>query len=137
VTGVQTCALPIFDRETPDLDAAYRSVEWIIEDGHRASEVIRHIRALANKTSLEKVPLDLNEVVREVIALVQRELMSHQVSLQMELAPILPVILADRVQLQQVIINLVVNGIEAMQAVTDGPRELVIRTKHNEAHQVE
>src|ERR1700688_4744291 len=108
VANAEAC-LRWLDRETPDLDAAYRSVEWIIEDGHRASEVIRHIRALANKTSLEKVPLDLNEVVREVIALVQRELMSHQVSLRTELAPALPMILGDRVQLQQVIINLVMN----------------------------
>ena len=66
------------------------------------------------------------------VALVQRELLSHQVSLRMELAPVRPVILADRVQLQQVIINLVINGIEAMQAVTNRPRELSIRTHRNE-----
>src|SRR5258708_30046580 len=98
-------------RGTPDLDAACRSVEWIIDDGNRASEVIRRVRALANKTSLEKVPLDANDVVRETIPLVQRELISHQVLLRMELAPALPMILGDRVQLQQVIINLVMNGI--------------------------
>jgi PAS domain S-box-containing protein len=135
VANAEAC-LRWLDRETPDLDAAHRSVEWIIDDGNRASEVIRRIRALANKTNLEKAPLDLNEVVREVIALVQRELMIHQVSLQMELAPILPVILADRVQLQQVIINLVVNGIEAMQPVTERPRELVIRSRQYETSEV-
>jgi PAS domain S-box-containing protein len=117
------------DREAPDLKAARRSIEWIIDDGNRASEVIRRIRALANKTGLEKVPLDINEVVREVIALVQRELMSNQVLLQMELAPAPPMIPADRVQLQQVIINLVMNGIEAMQSITDRPRELVIKSQ--------
>src|SRR5258706_4903193 len=117
----------------PDLDAARRSVQWIIDDGNRASEVIRRVRALANKTDIEKAPLDLNDVVREVIALVQRELISHQVLLQMELAPTLPLILADRVQLQQMIINLVMNGIEAMQSVTDRPRELVIRSGQDEA----
>src|SRR6266404_7330724 len=111
----------------PDLDAARRSVQWIIDDGNRASEVIRRVRALANKTSLEKVPLDVNDVVRETIPLVKRELIGHQVLLRMELAPALPMILGDRVQLQQVIINLVMNGIEAMQAVTDRPRELVVR----------
>jgi C4-dicarboxylate-specific signal transduction histidine kinase len=122
------------NRGTPDLDAARRSLEWIIDDGNRASEVIRRVRALANKTSIEKVPLDVNDVVRETIALVQRELVSHQVSLQMELAPTLPMILGDRVQMQQVIINLVMNGIEAMQSTTDRPRELVIRSGQDDAH---
>jgi PAS domain S-box-containing protein len=122
-------------RGTPDVDAACRSVEWIIEDGNRASEVIRRVRALANKISLEKVPLDVNDVVRETIPLVQRELISHQASLRMELAPALPMILGDRVQLQQVIINLVMNGIEAMQSVTDRPRELVVRSGQDEPGQ--
>jgi PAS domain S-box-containing protein len=123
-------------RGTPDVDAACRSVEWIIHDGNRASEVIRRVRALANKTSLEKVPLDVNDVVRETIPLVQRELISHRVLLRMELAPALPMILSDRVQLQQVIINLVMNGIEAMQSVTDRPRELVVRSREDEPQQV-
>jgi signal transduction histidine kinase len=118
------------------VDAACRSVEWIINDGNRASEVIRRVRALANKTSLEKVPLDVNDAVRETIPLVQRELISHQVLLRMELAPALPMIFGDRVQLQQVIINLVMNGIEAMQSVTDRPRELVIQSSQDETHQV-
>jgi len=118
-------------RTTPDVDAACRSVEWIIDDGNRASEVIRRVRALANKTNVEKAPLDINNVVGEVIALVQRELIGHQVSLRTELAPALPMILGDRVQLQQVIINLVMNGIEAMQSVTDRPRELVIRSRQD------
>ncbi len=123
-------------RATPDLDAACRSVEWIIADGNRASEVIRRVRALAKKTSLEKVPLDVNDVVRETIPLVQRELISHQVLLRMELAPTLPMILGDRVQLQQVIINLVMNGIELMQSVTDRPRELVIQSRRDEERRV-
>ena len=73
VANAEAC-LRWLDRETPDLDAARRSVEWIIDDGNRASEVIRRVRALAKKTDIEKVPLDINDVVREVIALVQREL---------------------------------------------------------------
>jgi signal transduction histidine kinase len=124
------------DRGTPDLDAARRSVEWIIDDGNRAGEVIRRIRALANKTEIEKVPLDINEIIREVITLVQRELISHRVSLRMELAPALPTVLGDRVQLQQVIINLAMNGIEAMQPITNRPRELVIRSLQDETQQV-
>jgi C4-dicarboxylate-specific signal transduction histidine kinase len=124
------------DRETPDVEAARRSVEWTIDDGNRASEVIRRVRSLANKTSVEKMPLDVNDIAREVIALVQRELTSHRVSLRTELALALPMILGDRVQLQQVIINLVMNSMEAMQSVTDRPRELVIRSRQDEAHQV-
>jgi signal transduction histidine kinase len=123
-------------RGTPDVDAACRSLEWIIDDGNRASEVIRRVRALANKTSIEKVPLDVNDVVRETIALVRRELISHRVTLRTELTPALPIILGDRVQLQQVIINLVMNGAEAMQSVTDRPRELVIRSGQDETQQV-
>jgi PAS domain S-box-containing protein len=135
VANAEAC-LRWLDRGTPDLAAARRSVEWVINDGIRASEVVRRVRTLANKTDIEKVPIDVNDVVREVIALVQRELISHRVSLRTELVPALPRILGDRVQLQQVIINLVMNGIEAMQPVTDRPRELVIRSGQDEAHRV-
>jgi PAS domain S-box-containing protein len=124
------------DRETPDLNAARCSVEWVIDDGNRASEVIRRVRALANKTDTEKAPLDVNDVVREAIALVQRELIRHRISLRTELAPAPPKIFGDRVQLQQVIINLVMNGIEAMQPVTDRPRKLVIRSGQDETYRV-
>jgi signal transduction histidine kinase len=135
IANAEAC-LRWLDRGSPDLDAARRSVEWIIDDGNRASEVIRRVRALANKTEIEKVPLDVNDVVSEVIALVQRELISHQVSLRTEFAPALPMILGDLVQLQQVIINLVMNGIEAMQSVTGRPRELLIRSRHDGTQQV-
>jgi NO-binding membrane sensor protein with MHYT domain len=135
VTNAEAC-LRWLGRETPNLDEARRALERIIEDGNRAGEVIRHLRALSSKTETEKAPLDINDVVNEVIALVQRELLSHRVSLRTELAPALPMVLADRVQLQQVIINLVINGIEAMQPVTDRPRELVIRSHLVEAQQV-
>jgi PAS domain S-box-containing protein len=135
IANAEAC-LRWLDRETPDLAAARRSAEWVINDGIRASDVVRRVRALAHKTDVEKVPLDVNEVVREVIALVQRELASHGVSLRTELASALPKILGDRVQLQQVIINLVMNGIEAMQAVTERPRELVIRSGQEEMQRV-
>jgi PAS domain S-box-containing protein len=124
------------DRGTPNLDEARSAVDWITKEANRASDVIQRVRALANKTSIEKVPLDINDVVREIITLVQRELISQQVSLRTEFAPALPMILGDRVQLQQVIINLVMNGIEAMQQATDRPRELVIRSGHDETQQV-
>src|SRR5882757_657606 len=130
IANAEAC-LRWLDRDVPDLNAARRSLEWVISDGDRASEVVRHVRALANKTDMEKVPLDINDVVRDVIVLVQRELISHGVSLRTELAPALPMILGDRVQLQQVTINLVMNGIEAMQPVLDRARELVIRSRRD------
>jgi C4-dicarboxylate-specific signal transduction histidine kinase len=135
IANAQAC-LRWLDRDTPDLDAARRSVEWVIDDSIRAHEVIRRVRSLARKTDIEKVTLDVNDVVRETISLVQRELTSHQVLLRMELAPTLPMILGDRVQLQQVIINLVMNGIESMQSVTHRPRELVVRSRQDETQQV-
>lgn len=131
IANAEAC-LRWLDRETPNLTAARRSVEWVVNDGNRASEVIRRVRALANKTDLEKVPLDLNEVASEVVALVQRELIRHRVSLRTELEPAPLMILGDRVQLQQLIINLVMNGIEAMEPVRDRARELVIRSRHDE-----
>jgi C4-dicarboxylate-specific signal transduction histidine kinase len=124
------------DRDTPNLDEARGAVDWIVNEGNRASEVIRRVRALANKTDIEMVQLDVTDVVKEVVALVQREMDNHRVSLRMELAPAPPMILGDRVQLQQVIINLVMNGIEAMQSVTDRPRELVIRSHQDKTHRV-
>jgi PAS domain S-box-containing protein len=135
VANAEAC-LRWLDREIPDLEAVRRSVEWVVDDGNRAGEVIRRVRALAKKTDIEKVPLDVNDVIREVMALVQRELISHRVSLRMDLAPALPTIRGDRVQLEQVIINLVMNGVEAMQSVTDRPRELVIRSGQDETQQV-
>jgi PAS domain S-box-containing protein len=116
------------NRETPDLAAARRSVEWVISDGCRASDVIRRVRALAKKSDMETVRLDLNQIVNEAITLVERELARHDVLLQTELTPGLPEILGDRVQLQQVIINLLMNGIEAMESIADRPRELLIRS---------
>ena len=87
VTSAEAC-LRWLDRGTPNLDEARRALERIIEEGNWAGEVIRHLRALSSKT--EKAPLDINEVVNEVIALVQRELLSRRVSLRTELAPALP-----------------------------------------------
>jgi signal transduction histidine kinase len=82
------------------------------------------------------VPLNVNDVIGETIALVQRDLSSQRVTLRTELAPALPAILGDRIQLQQVVINLVMNGLEAMQSITDRPRELVIRSDQDGAELV-
>jgi PAS domain S-box-containing protein len=131
VANAEAC-LSWLGRAPPDLGAARRSVEWIIDDGNRAGEVIRRVRALAKKADTETALLDINVVLEEVAALVARELASQMVVLRMELAPALPLISGDRVQLQQVIINLVINGIEAMQSATNGLRELLIRSLQDE-----
>ena len=135
VTNAAAC-LRWLDREPANLKEARGTLQSIINDGNRAGEVIQRVRALVNKTADQKAPLHINEVVNEVISLVQHELFSHRVALRLELPPTLPPVLADRIQLQQVILNLVINGIEAMQPVKDRPRELVIRTRLDEASQV-
>ncbi|QOZ23649.1 PAS domain S-box protein [Bradyrhizobium sp. CCBAU 51753] len=136
ISNADAC-LSWMGRKTPDLSAARSSVEWIIEDAIRASEVIRRVRALAKKGEIEMLPLDINDVVKDVIALVNRELVSHQVTLKTELTAALPAVLGDRIQLQQVIINLVMNGIEAMDAVTDRTRELVIQSSRDDMEHVQ
>jgi signal transduction histidine kinase len=98
--------------------------------------VILRVRALAKKSDMETIRLDLNQVVNEAVALVDRELIQHRVSLQTQLAPALPEIVGDRVQLQQVIINLLMNGIEAMEPVTDRPRDLLIRSGKDDTGQL-
>jgi PAS domain S-box-containing protein len=135
IANADAC-LSWLDRNPPDLDAARRSVEWIVEDGNRASEVIRHVRALAKKSGIERASLDINDVTRDAMALVQRELSSHGVLLKLELAPDLPRTFGDRVQLQQVIINLVINAVEAMEGVADRSRELTIRSGRCELDKV-
>ena len=135
LTGIVTngaACLRWLDKAPPALDEARRSVEDMISDARRASEVIHSIRTLSKKTDAEKVPLDINDVVREASRLVQREAITHGASLRLELAQELPSILGDRVQLQQVIINLVINAIQAMASVTDRPRTLLIRSQQSE-----
>jgi two-component system sensor kinase FixL len=124
------------DRKPPDLDEVRGAVQSMIDDGMRASEVIKRIRALSKKTELQKVRLNVNELIDDVVRLVEREMLDQLISLRLEVAPALPAVLGDRVQLQQVIINLVMNGMEAMAAVTGRPRELVIQAHRHEGEQV-
>ena len=124
------------DHQPPNLKEAHCALERIVRDGNRASEVIRRVRTLAKRTDIQMAPLELNEVVSEALALVQHELLSYRVSMRMDLASALPRILADRVQLQQVILNLVLNGIEAMQSITDRARQLMIRSERHDPQHV-
>ena len=129
--GLRWLAGPI-----PNLSEAREALARITRDGKRASDVIGRIRALVKKSSTEKAGLDLNEAIQEVVVLVQSEIQKSEVTLQMELAIDLPQILGNRVQLQQVILNLVMNGIEAMSAVTDRSRDLLIRSCKYESDEV-
>ena len=135
VTNGQVC-LRLLALETPRPDDVRTTVERMVRDAHRASEVIQRIRALAKRTEPQMVSLDINDVIREAILLVQREVLSHGVSLQTELASALPPVLGDRIQLQQVVINLLINGVEAMAPIMDRPRQMLIRSQQQEAGQV-
>jgi PAS domain S-box-containing protein len=122
--------------DPPNMVEAREAVQRIIRDGKRASEVIARIRSLSRKSSAEKEPLDLNETIAEVAAFTQGEVRRARVTLRTDLARDLPRIIGDRVQLQQVLLNLVLNGLDAMSNVADRPRELVIETKREDAEHV-
>jgi len=117
----------------PDLDEAREAARRIIRDGNRAGEVITRIRALLRKTDAEKARLDINQTIREVVKLTRNESARKGVTLRMDLAADLPPVLGDRVQLQQVILNLVMNGVEAMASTPARPRELLIRSRQYES----
>jgi signal transduction histidine kinase len=112
-----------------NLEEARQSASLVIADGHRAGEIIARIRALAKKAPPQKDWLDLNETIGEVIAMARNAVQRNRVLLQTQLANDLPLILGDRVQLQQVILNLLINAIEAMSGVEDSPRELWVSSK--------
>jgi PAS domain S-box-containing protein len=120
------------DRGTSHLDRARLSVERVISDVTRAAEVIKRVRALASRTATENAVFDVNELVNESIALLRRELLSNGVTVHLELAPAALTVRADRIQVQQVIINLVMNGVEAMQNLAAQERKLTVRTREGE-----
>jgi C4-dicarboxylate-specific signal transduction histidine kinase len=121
------------DRQPPHLKEARQALARIVKDGNRAGDVIGRIRELIKKAPPRKDWVDINEAIREVIELTRREAAKTGVSVQTHLAEGLPRINGDRVQLQQVILNLIINAVEAMSGVTDGPRELLISTGQAES----
>ncbi len=114
-----------------DLDEVRDILGDIVKQDKRAGEVIHRLRLLLKKSTVEHQPLDLNDVVSEVLKLVRNDLLNQRVTGQMELAPELPVIVGDRVQLQQVVLNLVMNGCDSIASGTSGDRKLIIRTELN------
>jgi PAS domain S-box-containing protein len=114
--------------QAPAIEQARKTFNKIISDAGRAGEVLRRIRDLSRKAESEKMPLDINSVIGEVIPLIESEAMSRKATLRLDLSTELPSVLGDRVQLQQVTINLIMNGIEALEAAGHEPRELAIRS---------
>jgi PAS domain S-box-containing protein len=115
--------------ETPNLTEARDAIRRIVRDGNRASDVITRMRALFKKAPAAKEPVDINEIVQEVLAVTQNQLQRNRVSLRTEFAQDLPMVLGDKIQLQQVILNLVINAIEAMHEVSEGSRRLWVSSQ--------
>jgi PAS domain S-box-containing protein len=134
VINSASACLRWLDAQKPE--EARRSASRAIAEGHRASEIIGRIRALAKKAPPQKDWLDVNETIHEVIALARSEIERNGVALETELSDDMPIILADRIQLQQVILNLMMNAIEAMSGVGQGPRELLVRSGIDESEYV-
>jgi signal transduction histidine kinase len=135
VTNASTC-LRMLGADPANVDGARETARRTIRDGNRASEVITRLRALYSKKDLAPESMDLNEATREVISLSLSDLQRNRVILQLELAVDLPLVTGDRVQLQQVILNLLRNASDAMRNVDDRPRDLLIRTERDEADRV-
>lgn len=135
VTNASTC-VRMLDANPPNVEGARETAKRTIRDGNRASEVIARLRALFTKKSATFEFFDLNEAAREVISLSLSELQRNRVVLRQELADSLPPVMGDRVQLQQVMLNLVRNASDAMSTVEDRPRELLVATEREDGHQV-
>lgn len=127
VTNADACTIWL-SSEPPNLEEVRSAVDNIAREGTRASDIVRRIRAMFAKSTPEAAPVPLNELINEVGALMQSEIARNRVVFETELAENLPDATADRVQLQQVLVNLVQNGIEAMSDVEDRPKRLVIRS---------
>ncbi|HEU4934157.1 MAG TPA: ATP-binding protein [Pyrinomonadaceae bacterium] len=130
ITNASTC-MRMLEADPPNIDGVRETVRRTIRDGHRAADVITRLRALFGGQEALTEQVDLNETTREVIALSLSEFQANRVILRVELANDLPAVLGDRVQLQQVILNLLRNASDAMSDVDDRPRQLLIRTRQD------
>ena len=135
ITNASTC-MRMLDATPPNIDGARETARRTLRDGNRASEVIARLRALFSKKEFMFESLDLNEVAREVVALSSSDLRRHGVELRLELADDLPRVSGDRIQLQQVMLNLVRNALDAMTELHDRPCRLLIRTEREDADRV-
>jgi len=134
ITSANVCLRKLGSHE-PDLDGVRLAVTRIVRDAHRATEILGRIRSQFEKGTPKQESLNVNEIIPETIALLRDEAVRHNISVRTELAADLPQIVGDRVQLQQVIMNLIVNSIEAMKDV-DGNREMNIRSQRAEKERI-
>jgi C4-dicarboxylate-specific signal transduction histidine kinase len=123
-------------RSQPDIEEVHAALKRINSDAHRASEVIQGIRSMFKKAPQQAAPVDLNELVLEVLALVHGELVNYRVMVKSDLFAHLPQVRVERVQLQQVILNLIMNAVEAMGSVEDGSRLLTVTSRAEERNVV-
>ncbi len=133
VTNNSSACLRLLAADNLKPEVLRRALEEIVADGNRASAVVARIRSFIKKEPVEKNRLDMNDVIQEVLALADRELYENRVRLERQLTKALPLVLADRVQMQQVLLNLIMNGIEAMIPVTDQPRSLWVESRVDES----
>jgi PAS domain S-box-containing protein len=134
ITNASTC-LRRLDREPPDLEGARAGAALIIRDANRAAEIINRVRLFFKKGEVTREQIDVNEMIREMEIILHNEATQHSVSVRTKLAADRPLIVADRIQLQQVLMNLMINGIDAMKAV-DGPRHLTLGTQNENAEEL-
>lgn len=135
ITNASTC-LRMLASDPPNVDGAQETARRTIRDGKRAADVIARLRALFTKRAVTSEPVDLNDAAQEVVALLSADLQRNRVTLRIELADELPMVAGDRVQLQQVIMNLLRNAADAMSDIKDRPRLLQVRTTGDEDGQV-
>lgn len=135
ITNANTC-LRMLAADSPDISGARETARRTIRDGNRASEVLSRLRVLFTKKEPTPELVDLNQATREVIALSATDLQRNRVILRQELADDLPPVVGDRVQLQQVILNLLLNASDAMNGIDDRPRQLMISTAHDKGDSV-
>jgi C4-dicarboxylate-specific signal transduction histidine kinase len=131
VTNGEAC-LRLLAGDRPNLGETEKAVASIIRDARRAAEVVARVRALMKKSDVDRTPLDLGQLIREVLVLVQSAAAAHRIVLRTSLADDLPPVLGDRIQLQQVLLNLLTNAIEAMRDVADRGRELGITARRHD-----
>jgi len=136
VVANASASLRLLAGNSPNLAEACEAIRAILRDGNRAADVISRMRALFKKARPAKERLNINEAIEEVVILTQGEARRNKVALRTELAADLPAVMADRVQIQQVVMNLILNGIEAMSTVENRARDLVIRTQSSEGNEI-
>jgi signal transduction histidine kinase len=117
--------------QSPDLAKASEAAERVVRDGKAAGEVVRRVRALFKRAALETVALDLNQIIVEVLHLLRGETEKRRIAVKSDLERGMPSVVGDRVQLQQLVLNLLLNGLEAMDSVPDRPKELHVRSKRD------